>query len=207
MLSNLFGKKKTKPIVNVNLKVADTIQRLKSDITTLEKKENYLVNQMTKLKQEAVEFKKNNKNKKALHRMKIYKLKDKQIDFILNSRIKLEEQINTLEQSLNNNIVISSVKSGAEALNKMNEEINFDEVAEVLDDINEKKNDIEEISILLTEPSTDFDDDELLLELEEEEVAENIKDILLLPSVPSHKIEINENKDEIELRKLEEEFQ
>ena len=196
MLFNIFGKKhnKNKPI-DVKKQVCDSILALKRDLETLDKKENYISKQSSTLKKDAIQLKNNNKNKQAVQKMKLYKLKEKQLDFILNSKIKLEEQINTLEQSLNNSIVISSMKTGKKVLEKMKEEMDVDDVSELMEDIQEKKDDIDEISQLLAEPSTDFDDADLLAELEEEDhYMETERKLLELPSVPTSKIIIEEEE-------------
>jgi len=196
MLFNIFGKKhnKNKPI-DVKKQVCDSILALKRDLETLDKKENYISKQSSSLKKDAIQLKNNNKNKQAVQKMKLYKLKEKQLDFILNSKIKLEEQINTLEQSLNNSIVISSMKTGKKVLEKMKEEMDVDDVSELMEDIQEKKDDIDEISQLLAEPSTDFDDADLLAELEEEDhYVETERKLLELPSVPTSKIIIEEEE-------------
>jgi len=196
MLFNIFGKKhnKNKPI-DVKKQVCDSILALKRDLETLDKKENYISKQSSTLKKDAIQLKKNNKNKQAVQKMKLYKLKEKQLDFILNSKIKLEEQINTLEQSLNNSIVISSMKTGKKVLEKMKEEMDVDDVSELMEDIQEKKDDIDEISQLLAEPSTDFDDADLLAELEEEDhYMETERKLLELPSVPTSKIIIEDEE-------------
>lgn len=215
MLFNIFGKNKSPKAkakkVDAKEEVIKCIQQLKRDLLTLDKKESHLTKTSDSLKSQAIELKKNKNNKQALQKMKLYKLKQKQLDFILNSKIKLEQQINTLEQSINNNIVISSMKTGRKVLGKMKDELNVDEISDLIDDIQEKKDDIDEVSKLLSEPSPDFDEDELLAELEEDELEMTENELLEFPAVPTGAIIIEEDEEESDddnnaLRELEAEF-
>ena len=204
----IFGVKKTQK-AKEDVSPVDTIINLKCTLETLEKKEEHLCKQIESIKKKAVLCKKEGKTKAALQQMKIVKQKEKQLDFLFNSKLKLDEQICTLEQSINNKLIYEAIHKTKESLHSISTNLDVDNIEDTMDDIVEHQNNIEDISNILSQPINNFDDDELLNELEEleetnDEDCSPTETELVLPDAPSHEIIINE-EEEI-LRQLEAEF-
>jgi charged multivesicular body protein 6 len=208
MFFNIFGKKNIKKEDNL-LSTTDAIFKLKETLSLQEKKEVFLEKTIEKMKNDAKEcMKKNNKNK-ALSILKLCKTKEKHLNHLYGIKTNLENQIFALEQTINNEVVIKSIKHGKKALDKFKTEYDVDDTAELMDDINEHIVTSSEIGNVLSQSIGDsYDNDDLLKELEEEELLSEMTKVPILPEIPNSKIKstVVETDEEKELRELQKEF-
>jgi len=219
MFSSLFGGSSKKepvqrraPKANIN----KTIQNIRSTQETLEKRGNHLEKQIEKLTQSArAKLKKKNK-KGAMYDLKRKKLLEKELSGIENKKLTLETQTLALENAQMNESVFHAVKDGVKAIETVSKNVNVDKVEDLMDNMQELQEDQEAINDALGQPVTDFDDDELLKELEDmtdEEETERLRNIpededhlADLPDAPSKEIsptKRKKKKEDDELAELE----
>jgi len=200
MFKSLFGTsepvKKKAPKANIN----SSLQNIRSAQETLDKREAHLEKQIAKLLQSA-KAKMQKKNKKgAMYDMKRKKMLDKELNGIQNKKLTLETQILALENAQMNQNVFKAVQEGTKTMKNIQKNVNIDEVENMMDDLQELGEDQEAINEALGQPLQDFDDDELLAELDdlEDEVAEVEEiggvthEVVDLPEAPSKKIPAKE---------------
>jgi len=202
MFKSLFGsskpaKKKT-PKANIN----SSLQNIRSTQETLDKREAHLEKQIAKLLQSA-KAKLQMKNKKgAMYDMKRKKMLDKELTGIQNKKLTLETQVLALENAQMNQKVFKVVQEGTETIKNVQKNVNIDEVENLMEDMQELGEDQDAINEALGQPMQDFDDDELLAELDdlEDEVAEvdeicgDAGKVVDLPEVPSKNIPLEKIK-------------
>jgi len=199
---NLFGNKKRKEEVPPH----KVIMGMKETLETLEKRERFLETRITEYKTQAKSFVKSNKPK-ALSLLKKAKMNEKQLNSIYGQKNSLETQILAIEQGINNKDVVSAMKRGKSTLENMIKTMDPDDIGELMDDIASNMDMASEVSEALSSPvGPVYNEDELLAELEEENKVVNNEEKMLmkepdisnLPTVPSNKLEAEE-----ELAKLE----
>jgi len=182
MFKSLFGKKKQTPNT--------AIDKLRESVSNLEKREIYLEKLVTTLRNQASLCKSTNKEK-AISCLKTAKLHEKQLLNICNLKSNLEVQICTITQALINKDLISAMNMGKEVMKDMKGSIDPDKVAEVMDDLEELKTDVDEVSTIMSKPIGEYqDDDDLLKELEDEEEVVKMNKKILLPKVPTTQLPV-----------------
>ncbi|XP_075880898.1 charged multivesicular body protein 4b [Nelusetta ayraudi] len=173
----------------------EAIQRLRETEEMLTKKQDFLEK---KIEQEIITAKKNGmKNKRAalmaLKRKKRYEKQLGQIDGTLST---IEYQREALENANTNTEVLKNMGMAAKAMKHEHEKVGVDNVDDLMAEIAEQQDLAVEISEAISKPygfNDEFDEDDLLAELEEleqEELDKNLLDIqgtedVPLPSVPS----------------------
>ncbi|XP_056241365.1 charged multivesicular body protein 4b [Seriola aureovittata] len=173
----------------------EAIQRLRETEEMLAKKQEFLEK---KIDQELLTAKKNGtKNKRAalqaLKRKKRYEKQLAQIDGTLST---IEFQREALENANTNTEVLKNMGYAAKAMKAAHENMDIDKVDDLMADITEQQEVAQEISDVISRPvgfGEDYDEDELMAELEEleqEELDKNLLEIegtedVPLPSVPS----------------------
>ncbi|KAK1795658.1 hypothetical protein P4O66_001150 [Electrophorus voltai] len=173
----------------------EAIQRLRDTEDMLTKKQEFLEK---KIDQELLTAKRNGtKNKRAalqaLKRKKRYEKQLAQIDGTLST---IEFQREALENANTNTEVIKNMGFAAKAMKAAHDNMDIDKVDELMQDITEQQELAQEISDAISKPvgfGEEFDEDELLAELEEleqEELDKNLLEIgstenVPLPNVPS----------------------
>ncbi|XP_026068848.1 charged multivesicular body protein 4b-like [Carassius auratus] len=171
----------------------EAIQRLRETEEMLTKKQEFLEK---KIDQELVTAKRNGtKNKRAalqaLKRKKRYEKQLTQIDGTLST---IEFQREALENAHTNTEIIKNMGFAAKAMKAAHDNMDIDKVDELMQDITEQQEISREITDAISKPvvfGEEFDEDELLAELEEleqEELDKNllkITDNVPLPNVPS----------------------
>ncbi|XP_076869862.1 charged multivesicular body protein 4b [Brachyhypopomus gauderio] len=173
----------------------EAIQRLRDTEEMLTKKQDFLEK---KIDQELLTAKRNGtKNKRAalqaLKRKKRYEKQLAQIDGTLST---IEFQREALENANTNTEVIKNMGFAAKAMKAAHDNMDIDKVDELMQDITEQQELAQEISDAISKPvgfGEEFDEDELLAELEEleqEELDKNLLEIgstenVPLPNVPS----------------------
>jgi hypothetical protein len=199
MFFNIFGKNKED--------ISSTIQaifKLKETLALQEKKEEFLEKTIDKLKHDAKEYVRQNKKNKAISILKMCKMKEKNLEQLYGIKSNLENQIFALEQAMNNEVVIKSIKHGKKALDNFKTSYDVDDTAELMDEINENMVTSSEIGDILSQPLgvTTFDGEELLNEFKEELEQKTIKISDL--SIKSNVKPISTEEDDI--KELEKEF-
>ncbi|XP_029948501.1 charged multivesicular body protein 4b-like [Salarias fasciatus] len=173
----------------------EAIQRLRETEEMLSKKQDFLEK---KIEQELLTAKKNGtKNKRAallaLKRKKRYEKQLAQIDGTLST---IEFQRDALENANTNTEVLKNMGFAADAMKAAHGHMDINKVDDLMADITEQQEIAQEISDVISRPvgfGEDYDEDELMAELEEleqEELDKNLLEIegtedVPLPSVPS----------------------
>nr|XP_032830714.1 charged multivesicular body protein 4c-like isoform X1 [Petromyzon marinus] len=129
----------------------------------------------------------------ALKRKKRYEKQLAQIDGTLST---IEFQREALENANTNTEVLKTMGFAAKAMKKAHQDMDIDKVDDLMADITEQQDLAQEISDAISKPvgmSDDYDEDELMAELEEMEQEELDKELLSvgedeLPSVPSQSL-------------------
>ena len=193
---NFFGKSKKVESPSPQ----KVIQNMRGTLSTLEKREVHLEKRIKSLNEEARSLVKTNKQK-ALMLLKKAKMNEKQLLSICGQKENMETQILVLEQGVNNQNTIESMKQGKNAIENMTKKLDPDDVGELVDDIAASMDMADEIATALSVPIGQvYDEDALLAEFEEEEqekervyVPKQTID-LDLPSVPVKKIQTEEEE-------------
>ncbi|XP_030640139.1 charged multivesicular body protein 4c isoform X2 [Chanos chanos] len=174
----------------------EAIQKLRETEEMLMKKQEFLEK---KIEQELIVAKKNGtKNKRAalqaLKRKKRYEKQLTQIDGTLST---IEFQREALENANTNTEVLKNMGFAAKAMKNAHQNMDIDKVDDLMQDITEQQELAQEISDAISKPvgfGEDYDEDELLAELEEleqEELDKNLLEIggtenVPLPNVPAN---------------------
>ncbi|NP_998622.1 charged multivesicular body protein 4c [Danio rerio] len=174
----------------------EAIQKLRETEEMLAEKQDFLEK---KIDAELLIAKKNGtKNKRAalqaLKRKKRYEKQLAQIDGTLST---IEFQREALENANTNTEVLKNMGFAAKAMKTAHENMDIDKVDDLMQDITEQQELAQEISDAISRPvgfGEEFDEDELMAELEELEQEELDKDLLQisgpedvpLPNVPSN---------------------
>ncbi|KAG9339702.1 hypothetical protein JZ751_023348 [Albula glossodonta] len=194
----------------------EAIQRLRETEEMLTKKQEFLEK---KIDQELLTAKKNGtKNKRAaLQALKRKKRFQKQLDQIDGTLSTIEFQREALENANTNTEVLKNMGFAAEAMKHAHDNMDIDKVDDLMQEITEQQELAQEISDSISKPvgfGEEFDEDDLLAELEEleqEELDKNLLDItenVPLPSVPSSSLpsrpaKKKEEEDEDDMKDLE----
>lgn len=168
----------------------EAIQKLRETEEMLGKKQEYLEK---KIDQELMTAKKNGtKNKRAaLQALKRKKRFEKQLAQIDGTLSTIEFQREALENANTNTEVLKNMGYAAKAMKAAHENMDIDKVDDLMADITEQQEVAQEISDVISRPvgfGEDFDEDELMAELEEleqEELDQNLLDIEGAPALPS----------------------
>lgn len=150
----------------------------------------------------------------ALKRKKRYEKQLAQIDGTLST---IEFQREALENAHTNTEVIKNMGCAAKAMKAAHDNLDIDKVDELMQDITEQQELAQEISDAISKPvgfGEEFDEDDLLAELEEleqEELDKNLLEIgdnVPLPNVPSSSLPARpakkrEEEDEDDMKDLE----
>ncbi|XP_054841042.1 charged multivesicular body protein 4c [Eublepharis macularius] len=165
----------------------EALARLRETEEMLTKKQEYLEARIQK--ELAVARKHGTRDKRAalqaLKRKKRYEKQLSQIDGTLST---IEFQREALENSHTNTEVFKNMGYAAQAMKKVHENMDLDKIDDMMQDITEQQDIAQEITEALTRKvGDDFDEDELLAELEELEQEElnNKMTNVRLPSVPA----------------------
>ncbi|KAM4706029.1 charged multivesicular body protein 4c [Rhinophrynus dorsalis] len=134
------------------------------------------------------------KNKRAaLQALKRKKRLEKQLTQIDGTLSTIEFQREALENSHTNTEVLKNMGYAASAMKKVHQNMDLDKIDSLMQDIHEQQDVAQEISDAISRPAgfgEEFDEDELLAELEELEQEDLNKHManVRLPSVPSTKL-------------------
>jgi len=217
---NLFGKKKPAPAP----KLGDSIQKLREVLTTLDKREQHLQNQMKQALAEAKAKSKAKDKRGAMYHLKRKKMIEKQVDQIYGKKMNIETQILALEGASSNKEVLGVMRQGKDALKSSIKESDIENVDDVMSDITESIQLADEMGEAMSQQiGPVHDEDELeaeLNEMESELQTDELQDVVKdAPKVPVKKIAVPEpekpvektekktnKKEEDELKELESRF-
>ncbi|XP_013868775.1 charged multivesicular body protein 4c [Austrofundulus limnaeus] len=169
----------------------EAINRLRETEEMLTKKQEYLEN---RIQQEIATAKKHGtKNKRAaLQALKKKKRLEQQLVQIDGTLSTIEFQREALENSHTNTEVLKNMGFAAKAMKNVHKNMDVDKIDDLMQDITEQQDVAREISEAISGPfGEQFDEDELLAELEEleqQELEDNMESMGGLPSVPSTKL-------------------
>ncbi|XP_067887777.1 charged multivesicular body protein 4c-like [Heterodontus francisci] len=166
----------------------EALHKLRETEEMLTKKQEFLENRIQRELETA--RRSGTKNKRvALQALKRKKRLEKQLTQIDGTLSTIEFQREALENANTNTEVLKSMGYAAKAIKAVHEHIDLNKIDEMMQDITEQQEIAQEISDAISRPAaigSEFDEDELLAELEELEQEElNKKMTKGLPKVPT----------------------
>ncbi|GBG86947.1 hypothetical protein CBR_g44400 [Chara braunii] len=188
IFQRLFGKPKEEQ------SALPTLEKLKETLEMLEKKEAFMQKKIGMEIERAKEFTRLKNKRAAIQCLKRKKMYEVQVDNLANHQLRIHDQMILLESAKATTEVVDALRSGASAMKNIQKETNIDSVDKILDDINEQTETMKQIQQTLGEPvgASEFDEDELLNELEELEALEMEEEMLKppapLPAVPARPV-------------------
>lgn len=199
----------------------NTIQRLTETEEQLEKRKALLEKRVEAELNKAREFTKQQKKPQALQCLKKKKLLETQVQQLDNMIMRVIEQRNMLEGQRTTVEVLSSMHAAAQTAKTNMSTMKIDNVDKVLDEIQDTNSQMQQINDALNVPTQEFDEDELLGELEDLESTALDEEMLApasvpttkvpqkgqtLPSVPAQKAPVKKTAEEEELEALQAEM-
>ncbi|XP_068090963.1 charged multivesicular body protein 4c [Hyperolius riggenbachi] len=173
----------------------EALFRLRETEEMLTKKQEYLEK---KIEHELATAKRHGTKDKraALQALKRKKRLEKQLTQIDGTLSTIEFQREALENSHTNTEVLKNMGYAAKAMKSVHQNMDLDKIDDLMQDIHEQQDVAQEISDAISRPvgfGEEFDEDELMAELEELEQEDLNKHMasVTLPSVPSHKLPAN----------------
>ncbi|CEG44342.1 snf7-domain-containing protein [Plasmopara halstedii] len=162
------------PVRAAPVATADTIRKLREQLDSLEKRELHIVKKIELQLQEAKQKSAANDKRGAIFALKRKKMYEAEVEKLQGSRMTLETQVMTLESAHVNMETFTALRSGAEQMKAIHNQMNVDKVDNIMDDIQEEMATADEIGRAISQPlgSQLYDDDELEDELREMEELE-----------------------------------
>jgi charged multivesicular body protein 4 len=162
------NKKKKAQAASDAAQVTKTILELKNHQSIISKKVTHLTKQIEKYNAEARQYLKSKNRKAALNKIRLRKQVEKRVETLENQSMNLELQIMTLDETAFNKLMMSTMKSTNEAMKAAMKGITVEDVDELQADIQETIELNQELNEVFARPLlNDFDDDELLAELDD----------------------------------------
>lgn len=188
-----FGsKKESKPPAPVvaadpNAGLPEAIQKNKTAIETLDKREKLLEKRISDEEADAKSRVANNDKRGALMALKRKKLLETELETLMNSRMTLEQQINSLEAAQMNQIAVAALAHGVAVHKQLNKQIDADRVDQLMEDLQEQQDLQNEIAQVMSTGTriAGEDEDELLRELETMQAKQLEEQLIGAGSVPS----------------------
>ena len=185
-----FGSKKDKqpaqaaaPASNQPQGLPDAIQKNKTAIDTLEKREKLLEKRIADEEADAKARVANNDKRGALMSLKRKKMLETELETLMNSRMTLEQQINSLEAAQMNQIAVAALAHGVGVHKQLNQQIDADRVDQLMEDMQEQLDLQNEIAQVMSAGNRIGEDEDLLKELEQ--LQESTLEEQLIGAVPS----------------------
>eukprot|EP01084_Bolivina_argentea_P016963 31677_1 len=208
LIQKLIGKKKKKPTkADQTIKVNNAIQKLRDQVTLLNKRKTHSEKQIANYNKAAQKCLKSNNRKGALAKIKLRKQVEKRVETLDNQIFNLEVQIMALDESLMNRNMLNAMQTARNALQIDNPDDMLDTVEQTQEDIQEALDLQQEFNDLMGTPLINYDEDELEQELAELN-DELLDDGLLYGNKNINKninIKLEQKEDEVEEEEEEEE--
>lgn len=195
IFSRYFGKEKRNPTSTL-----DTLDKMNETLDMLVKKENVLLKKASMEQEKAKNFSKVKNKRAAIQCLKRKRMYEHHVEQLGNYQLRIHDQMIMLEGVKATSDTVNALKDGASIMKQMNKETNIDNVDSIMDDINEQTESMKQIQDALSAPigaAAEFDDDELILELEElseaelAESKEELADDLLKPPTTNRQPQIH----------------
>lgn len=188
---NFFGKKEKAPSTQEAMqKLNDTEEMLSKKAEVLEKQ---IAEQLLLAKQYGTKDK-----RRALQALKKKKRLEANLTQVDNTLTTLEFQRDTLASARSNGEVLAAMKAGSSAIKQTHKELNVEKVDDVMDEIQEQHDIAQEINEAIARPmmgADEYDEDDLLAELEDmeqEELDAKLMDAgtedISLPNIPTNNV-------------------
>ena len=173
MFNKLFGAKKQEEapvdIAQANTKIQEQVDNINMRIKKIE-------NDSNQLKQQAIEYKKKKNDRSALHCLRKAKMLEKELAKLEGQSVMLEQQALSMQSAQFDQGVFQDMKTGAKVMEKIQKDMNIDEMEKIKDDIQDHLDQQEEINEFFAE-NANKDKDELMDELEEMMAMEQMEDL------------------------------
>lgn len=181
-----FGSKKKEaaPVVDPTGGLPDAIQKNKLAIDTLDKRQKLLEKRISDEEGDAKTRVASGDKRGALMALKRKKMLETELENLMNSRMTLEQQINSLESAQMNQIAVSALAHGVNVHKQMNQRVDADKVDQLMEDLQEQQDLQNEIAQVMSAGNRIADDEDLLRELEEMQ-ANQLEEQLIGSNVPS----------------------
>jgi len=186
----------------------EAIQRLRGMEKLLHKKIEMIEAKIYAESKQAAKYGRKNQNQ-ALNCLRRKRVQEKQLQVTHNQLANIESQLIALESAEMNGEILMNMDIAGRALKKANNGMTLEEVDEMMDDIQDAKDVSDEINEAIARPLAnryEYDDDELLAELEELEQEELDSKMLNVPSTsvgPSSEPPFNPYDTQTQMRQLE----
>lgn len=207
MFRKLFGHGRASPTTSASNASSDSrahspmdaIDRIKTTLEMLEKKESLMARKIAEELANAREANRQGNKRRALQHLKKKKLYEAQLDALATSQLKLQEQVIMLEGSKATSETYGALRSGADAMRRMVKETKIEDVDATMDAISEQTEQMRQVQEALGQPvgfAAELDEDELEEELAEldaldvedklldSELARELEEEPAMPSVP-----------------------
>jgi len=173
---------KTKGRVNAN--PHDAIQKLESTYQQQEKREKHLEKQITDLDKKIKQKIKAKDRRGAATLLKRKKMIDKQLMGVAGMKTNIMSQKMALEDGINQVTVVNAMKDATAAMTVQQQQVNVEDVEDLIENAQEAKDMQNEVTDLLANPFADeFDEDDIMAELDELEELETEMAFTDLPEV------------------------
>jgi len=175
----MFGKPKETPTMR------DTLDKLQETRELLEKKERVLQKKIDGELQKAKEYSKAKNKRAAIQCLKKKKMYEAQLETLSNFQLRIQDQEVMMEGATATYEVVGVMQTSSQVLKNVQKKMNIDDVDKTMDDINEQTDNIRAIQETLAQPvgiAAEFDDDELLNELEELDALEMDEELMAAPT-------------------------
>ena len=186
-----FGSKKDKQVPAAattppnNGGLPDAIQKNKTAIDTLEKRQKLLEKRISDEEADAKTRVANNDKRGALMSLKRKKMLETELETLMNSRMTLEQQINSLEAAQMNQIAVSALAHGVNIHKQLNQQIDAERVDQLMEDMQEQLDLQNEIAQVMSAGNRITDDEDLMRELEQLQESTLEEQLIGAGSVPS----------------------
>lgn len=182
-----FGSKKEKPVVRVdpNAGLPDAIQKNKIAIETLDKRQKLLEKRIADEEADAKTRVAAGDKRGALMALKRKKMLETELENLMNSRMTLEQQINSLESAQMNQIAVSALAHGVTVHKQLNQQVDADKVDQLMEDLQEQQDLQNEIAQVMSAGNRIGEDEDLLKELESIQASQLEDQLISGPSIPS----------------------
>ena len=140
-------------------------------------------------------------NAAALQCLKRKKMYEAQADQLANQQLRIHDQKIMLEGAKATTETVSAMRSGAQAMKKLQKETNIDDVDKTMEEITEQTENLRQINDALGQPigfATEIDEDDLDAELQELE-AEELDRQLMEPAVPPTTARVQQRDEALDL--------
>ena len=168
-----------------NAGLPEAIQKNKTAIDTLDKREKLLEKRIADEEEEAKRRVAAGDKRGALMSLKRKKMLESELENLMNSRMTLEQQINSLEAAQMNQIAVAALAHGVNIHKQLNKQIDADRVDQLMEDLQEQQDLQNEIAQVMSTGNRIGDDEELMKELEALESQQQDEILIGASFVPS----------------------